>query len=188
MSRINTSIHQSLRLCAISLVTAALLGCNPRAIPTVIFPAKPEPAPEPAATAPAAEPPAPAAPQTISKTITIRLTADTNPDRAGQPSPLQVRVFLHSDAATIESASFEELFEFGNRTAISQPLFVRIIQPGSQLSFDIDIQPQHKVLAVAAAYREIGKAKWLQTVAVDRLADDSQEFVLSQYSVDMTDQ
>ena len=160
-------------LAAIFLITA----CNPRAIPTVIFPARPE-----------TENSAPAKQTAITKTISIRASETANPDLQGRPSPLQVRIFLHSDPAQIESASFEQLFEFGNLTSISDPLFVKILKPGSEERFDISIEPQHKVLAIAAAYRDIGRAKWLHTIAIDDPGKLSTDFILTEYSVDLANQ
>ncbi len=169
-------------MAVLQLITA----CNPRAIPTVIFPAKPQPQPQKPVSAPVQQPPV--QPKAVTKTVSVRASESANPDLQGRPSPLQIRIFLHSELAKFESASFEQLFEFGNLTSISQPLFVKIIKPGSEAQFDISVEPQHKVLAIAAAYRDIGKAKWLHTVATDDLNDISLDFILTEYSVDLANQ
>ena len=157
----------------LQLVTA----CNPRAIPTVIFPAKPQSS--------VLAQQGSVQPKAVIKTVSIRASESANPDLQGRPSPLQVRIFLHSEPAQFESTSFEQLFEFGNLTRISEPLFVKIIKPGTEAQFDISVESRHKMLAIAAAYRDIGKAKWLHTIATDDLNDTSLDFILTEYSVDL---
>jgi len=134
-------------------LAGTLMACNPKAIPTVIFPAKKEvstssPAPQ-------------------SAVINIFAQDEVNPDSNGTASPIQVRVFLASDEAAFTGVSFEELFEFGDRSYKDKPVIIETISPGTIASADFELSPEHKIIAVAAAFQDIGSAKWLEQISVE---------------------
>lgn len=152
-----------------------LSGCNPKAIPTVIFPAKPETAPEPVIPEP---PPAPG------KLIVNIFARDiVNPAPDGTASPVQVRVYLTDDAAVFDDVSFEQVFEFDDSKFDLKPKLTRIIAPGNISSEAFELTPELSTIAMAVAFRNIGRTEWLKLVRIDSSKSTSINFVLSDFTV-----
>ncbi|OED39506.1 type VI secretion system-associated lipoprotein [Chromatiales bacterium (ex Bugula neritina AB1)] len=165
------------QLSMVSLVTAALIttaGCNPGAIPSVIFPAKEK--------APAVEP-EPETPQSQFVTVNLFARDSINRDPDGVASPVRVRVFLTDDAAALANISFEQMFEFGDQGIGIKPVAVKTMRPGSLESVNLEVTPEHTTLAVGVAYRDIGRVEWLEKIDTTNLQTPVLNFILSEYSI-----
>ncbi|MEM7257308.1 MAG: type VI secretion system lipoprotein TssJ, partial [Pseudomonadota bacterium] len=144
-------------MCLKAMLLAFLLSaCNPKAIPTVIFPAKPE-VPEPA--------PVVAIPG--SATVNIFARDIVNPAPDGTASPVQVRIFLTDDAAVFDDVSFEQVFEFEGQSFDLAPKLTSMLTPGSLDSVVFDLEPEESTIAIAVAFRDIGRTEWLKLVRID---------------------
>lgn len=152
-----------------------LTGCNPKAIPTVIFPAKPE---EPAA------PPPVVAPTPGTATVNVFARDILNPAPNGSASPVQVRVFLTDDANIFDGVSFEQVFEFEGQTFDLKPRFTKTIQPGTLASARFDLTSNESIIAIAVAFRDIGRTEWLKLVRIDSTKSSSISFILSDFTVE----
>ncbi len=155
-----------------------LTACNPKAIPTVIFPAKPE--------APALPPPpAPVVvvPDPVTATVNVFARDIVNPDPDGNASPTQIRVYLVPDSTVFEGASFEQVFEFDGMTFDVKPKLIKTLRPGSLASVEFNVPPEQTIIAIAVAFRDIGRTEWLSQVKIDNSKSVSLNFVLSDFSV-----
>jgi type VI secretion system protein VasD len=105
-------------------------------------------------------PPPPPKPATLSLAITCG--ADQNPDAAGQPEPLAMRLYLLTDQAKFEHADFFALTErehatLGDDVVASEELLMR---PGEMRSIERTPKPGVQALGVAALFRDIDHATW----------------------------
>ena len=156
------------------LAVLFISGCNPKAIPTVIFPAKPE----------APEPPKPEPPKSVPASVNLLVRDNINPDTDGKVSPVQVRIFLADDSEAFKRPVFEQIFEFSGEQFNVKPLAVRTVRSGSVESIKLEIEPAHEVLAVAVGFRDISKAKWIEAVNLDIIKSSSFNFILSDNKID----
>ena len=159
---------------AIMLTVLFICGCNPKAIPTVIFPAKPE----------AAEPTKPESPKSVPASVNLLVSDNINQDSDGNVSPVQVRIFLTEDSEAFKRPAFEQIFEFSGEQFNTKPQSIRTVRAGSVESIELDIEADHEVLAVAVGFRDISKAKWLETVNLDVIKSSSFNFILSGDNID----
>jgi type VI secretion system protein VasD len=106
--------------------------------------------------APKAAPPVPAR-------LNVAARADVNPDEAGRPSPVVLRVYQLKDDAAFRNADFFALFDKEQAT-LAASLIDRqefVLAPGDQRNnLEYPISGEAKFLAVAAAYRDIRNADW----------------------------
>jgi type VI secretion system protein VasD len=96
-------------------------------------------------------------------TLTINGTADQNPDAAGRPSPVAVRVYQLSGTAKFEQADIfalkdNEAKTLGTEEAAGSLEF--LIAPGDTKTVKIDLKPMVSYIGVAVLYRDIDQAKW----------------------------
>jgi len=152
-----------------------ITACNPKAIPTVIFPAKPH----------TDKTPAPQTPAKIIGSATVNIFARDilNPAPDGTVSPVQVRVYLSEDDAIFDGVSFEKVFEFEGQTFDLKPKLTRTIQPGSLASVKLELANDETIIAIAVAFRDIGRTEWLKLVRIDSSKSTSISFVLSDFTV-----
>ena len=144
-----------------------LTGCNPKAIPTVIFPAKNEDkviAPAPLG-------------------INLLIRENINPDAYGNVSPAQVRVFLTEDKEEFSLATFEQVFEFDNQSLGVKPTTIKTVRSGTVESFEVQKKPEHRLLAVAVGYRDISRSKWIETVELNTHQATTINFIVSSDSI-----
>jgi type VI secretion system protein VasD len=96
-------------------------------------------------------------------TLTITGTADQNPDAAGRPSPVAVRVYQLSGTAKFEQADVfalkdNEAKTLGAEAAAASQEF--LIAPGDTKTVKIDLKPMVASIGVAVMYRDIDQAHW----------------------------
>src|ERR1700731_4905805 len=126
----------ALCLPAICLLAITLAGC---------FSKKPKPPPPP--------PPTKAA---------IVVARDVNPDSAGRPSPIVVRLYQLKEEGAFNSASYFALSDKEQAT-LGPSLESREeyeLQPGQTQELILKIPPEAGYLGVVAAYRDLNNSKW----------------------------
>ena len=120
----------------------------------------PEPAP-PALTIAAA------ADARVKAPMTIAAAADVNPDGAGRPSPVVVRVYqLRTDAA-FTSADFFALWDDAQKV-LGQELISRDqydLDPSEKQVIDVTVSGDTRFVGAIAAFRDIRNAQWRTAVA-----------------------
>lgn len=96
---------------------------------------------------------------------------------------MQVRVYLTDDEAIFDGISFEKVFEFEGQTFDLKPKLTRTIQPGSLASIKLELANDETIIAIAVAFRDIGRTEWLKLVRIDSTKSTSISFVLSDFTV-----
>jgi type VI secretion system protein VasD len=123
--------------------------------------------------APEAPPPAPAltiaaaADARVKAPMTIAASADVNPNDAGRPSPVIVRVYqLRADAA-FTNADFFALWD-DDQKVLGQELISRDqfdLDPSEKQVIDVTVSGDTRFVAAVAAFRDIRNAQWRAAVA-----------------------
>lgn len=126
-----------------------------------------------------APPPAPALPPiTIAappevKTkaaMTLMASADSNPDAAGRPSPVVVRVYQLKTDAAFKGADFFALFDDDEKVLgaelISRDEFV--LAPSERKTIDVSVSRDTRFVGALAAFRNIRNAEWRGLVPAPR--------------------
>lgn len=111
-------------------------------------------------------PPPPPAPTIVR--ITVNALAAVNPDHAGRPSPVVVRVYELKTTAAFDSADFFTLYGKEQAT-LGGDLNAKnefMLKPGDSRTVEQTVQPGTKFVAVVAAYRDIERSRWRASAAV----------------------
>jgi type VI secretion system protein VasD len=98
----------------------------------------------------------------------IKVDPTTNPDARGRPSPVVVRVYELKSVAAFNNADYFSLFEKEGET-LSGELVGREefeLNPSETRPYQRQLQPDSKFIGVAAAFRDLEKSRWRQTVPV----------------------
>jgi type VI secretion system protein VasD len=111
---------------------------------------------------------APAPPPPPVLTLTIKGTAEQNPDAAGRASPVAVRVYQLSGTAKFEQSDVfalkdNEAKTLGPEEATGSQEF--LIAPADSKTVTIDLKPMVSSIGIAVMYRDIDHAKWRATAA-----------------------
>ena len=96
----------------------------------------------------------------------ITAVADLNPDGAGRPSPVVVRVYELKTLSVFESADFYSLYEDEGAT-LGPDLIAReelVIRPGDEIEYYRVTDPLAQYLGVIAAFRDLENARWRSSV------------------------
>lgn len=119
------------------------------------------------AKAPVVEPPPPPPPPVVLE-LAVTARPDLNPDVAGRPSPVVLRVYQLADATPFTDADFFALWEHEAAT-LAGSLVRRqelVLAPGDRSSSRLQLEPGVRSVGVAAAFRDIRDARWRGVVAV----------------------
>ncbi len=107
-------------------------------------------------------PPPPPPPVVTTLQMSVVAAADVNPDARKRPSPVVVRVYALKSAAAFDSADFFSLFDKDTATLgadlVQKEEF--LMTPGQQKAFPFKFEPEVKVIAVMAAFRDLENARW----------------------------
>jgi len=98
----------------------------------------------------------------------INVDPNVNPDRAGRPSPIVVRIYELKSVAAFNGADFFALFD-NEGAALSGELVGREefqLQPGETRQYRRQLQPDTKFIGVVGAFRDLEQSRWRQTVPV----------------------
>jgi type VI secretion system protein VasD len=98
----------------------------------------------------------------------INVDPNVNPDRAGRPSPIVVRVYELKSVAAFNGADFFSLFD-NEQATLSGELIGREefqLQPAETRQYRRQLQPDTKFIGVVGAFRDLEQARWRQAVPV----------------------
>jgi type VI secretion system protein VasD len=101
--------------------------------------------------------------------MSVMAGADTNPDARKRPSPVVVRVYALKSSAAFDSADFFSLFDKDTATLgadlVQKEEF--LMTPGQQKALPFKFEPEVKVIAVMAAFRDLENARWRAVQVLD---------------------
>lgn len=95
----------------------------------------------------------------------IAATEDVNPNSAGRPSPIHVRIFQLKEDGAFMGADFWSLVDKEQET-LGSSLVQRLehdLAPGEAKEFELEIAPEARVLAVMAEFADYRNAQWRVT-------------------------
>ncbi len=98
----------------------------------------------------------------------INVDPNVNPDRAGRPSPIVVRVYELKSVAAFNGADFFALFD-NEQATLSGELVGREefqLQPAEKRQYQRQLQPETKFIGVVGAFRDLEQSRWRQAVPV----------------------
>ena len=95
-------------------------------------------------------------------TLTMIGSADQNPDAAGKPAPVAVRIYQLTQTAKFERADVFALTEheqqtLGQDNAGSQEF---VLSPGETQTKTFELKPGVQAIGVVVLYRDIDNAQW----------------------------
>jgi type VI secretion system protein VasD len=95
-------------------------------------------------------------------TLTMIGGADQNPDAAGQPAPVAVRIYQLTQTAKFERADVFALTEheqqtLGQDAAASQEI---VLSPGETQTTTFEPKPGVQAIGIVVLYRDIDAAQW----------------------------
>ena len=96
----------------------------------------------------------------------INVDPNVNPDRAGRPSPIVVRVYELKAVAAFNGADFFSLFD-NEQATLSGELVGREefqLQPAETRQYRRQLQPDTKFIGVVGAFRDLEQSRWRQAV------------------------
>jgi type VI secretion system protein VasD len=98
----------------------------------------------------------------------IKVDGRANPDASGRPSPVVVRVYELKSLAAFNNADFFALFEKEGETLGADLLGREEFQmdPGESRPYQRQLQPDTRFIGVAAAFRDLERARWRQASPV----------------------
>jgi type VI secretion system protein VasD len=94
--------------------------------------------------------------------MTVIAQPDVNPDAAGRPSPVVVRVYQLQQEAKFANADFFALFD-DEQQALGADLLARdeiTLAPGERKELQIAVKGEAKFVGAVAAYRDIRNSQW----------------------------
>jgi type VI secretion system protein VasD len=98
----------------------------------------------------------------------ITVDSNVNPDRAGRPSPIIVRIYELKSVAAFNGADFFALFE-NEQATLSGELVGREefqLQPAETRQYRRQLQPDTKFIGIVGAFRDLEQARWRLAVPV----------------------
>lgn len=108
-----------------------------------------------------------------SNSVALRATMDVqaavNPDSRGRPSPVVVRVYALKSLAAFNSASFFSLYGKDKETLGAELIDSEELQllPGEKRDFQREYSPESRYIGVFAAFRDVERAHWRDSIALD---------------------
>jgi type VI secretion system protein VasD len=102
------------------------------------------------------------APQPPVLALTIKAEADQNPDPAGHPTPVAIRIYELTATAAFERADVFALIDRQAETLGADYVASdeAIVAPGEKRSITRELKPNTHFIGVIALFREIDQATW----------------------------
>lgn len=92
-----------------------------------------------------------------------------NPNAAGEPSPVVIRIYELTDNRKFLSAEFFELFD--NDTAFLGEDYLGstelVIEPGTEIPYTREVSGDTRWVGVIAGFREVETANWRDSIKVE---------------------
>jgi type VI secretion system protein VasD len=98
----------------------------------------------------------------------IETSHDVNPDHAGRPSPVVVRVYQLRSPGPFLNADFFDLYDNANAT-LGQNLIIWEefeFKPGEAREYNTKFDIDTKYVGVIAAYRDLENSRWRELVTL----------------------
>lgn len=105
---------------------------------------------------------------TVDFNYSITASADINPDIAGRPSSVIVRIYQLSNKINFENSSYDALFE-SNHNALGTEYITLdeyLIDPNSRKEVELQISENAKYIGVVVGYRSTDLVTWRTVKAV----------------------
>ncbi|MBU3004989.1 type VI secretion system lipoprotein TssJ [Paraglaciecola arctica] len=92
----------------------------------------------------------------------ITASKDINPDIAGRPSSVIVRIYQLTNRINFENASYDELFESNHNALGTEYITLNeyLIDPGSKKEVELKISENAKYIGVVVGYRSTDMVTW----------------------------
>ncbi|MBR8129996.1 type VI secretion system lipoprotein TssJ [Burkholderia ambifaria] len=107
--------------------------------------------------------------------VDLAARAALNPDDAGRPTSVAVRVYQLKDRKMFDAASYDDLLK-NDRTVLAQDLqadMSAVVNPGASSSLSQPMQREAEYVAIVALYRVPGAAEdWKRVVEKKKLDPD----------------
>ena len=107
--------------------------------------------------------------------IDLIARAALNPDDAGRPTSVAVRVYQLKDRKMVDAASYDDLLK-NDRTILAQDLqggMSAVVNPGASSSLSQPMQRETEYVAIVALYRAPGAAEnWKRVIEKKKLDPD----------------
>lgn len=105
---------------------------------------------------------APPPPEPTVAEVTLRATADANPDQAGRASPTVVHLYALKPGAPFAIGGYDALTggQLGELSETMTRIGRLVIVPGEETSKSFELPDGTSDVGVTAAYRQIETAKW----------------------------
>jgi type VI secretion system protein VasD len=100
--------------------------------------------------------------------VTITTTPDINPDPAGRPSPVVLRVYQLTAGTKFQAADFFQLFDKESATLGPELLGSEevTVPPGSTREVTVALKPNAQLIGIAVSFRDIDRASWRALIDV----------------------
>jgi type VI secretion system protein VasD len=98
----------------------------------------------------------------VKATLTVAAAPDVNPNSAGRPSPVVVRIYQLRTDTLFRAADFGKLYS-EDQTILGQDLVRRddyTLMPLEQRTVEVELPDQARVVCALAAYQSISTAEW----------------------------
>jgi type VI secretion system protein VasD len=107
-------------------------------------------------------------PKPVSFGADITVSAGLNPDSNGRPSPMILGVYQLKSPDKFSNGDFFSVFD-PEGTALGDDLVRReqiTLQPGTDRSFETELEPQASFLGIVGAFSDIESAQWRSVVEI----------------------
>lgn len=100
--------------------------------------------------------------------LTVEASPEANPDPAGRPSPVVVRVYELTGSSSFEEGDFFQLFEQPEATLGSdlRDISDLVIAPGGRETLAKELSPDTRYIGILANFRDIDQAQWREGFVV----------------------
>lgn len=131
-------------------------------------------------------PPLPPPPPTVLN-LSLQASPDMNPDAAGQPKPLRVRVLRLAAVDSLAQADFHAL-DADPSAALGKALVGQeevVLVPGATVPLTAEFEADARFVAVVAAYYAVDRAQWRAWQPVPKQATTSLTATLGAAGLDL---
>lgn len=120
-------------------------------------------------------PPPPPPPPPTKVVLTITAAPDVNPNPLGRASPIDIRIYELKASTSFDNADYFSLWNKGSAALGSDLVKVTemMLSPGEVRVFQTQPPDGTNYLALAASYRDIGKAQWHMAIPIPQHQTDN---------------
>lgn len=104
----------------------------------------------------------------VAANVSLAAGEALNPDAAGRPSPIFLRIYVLRDAAPLMTADFDTLVT-SDQVLLAAVLLhsqTLMLRPGEQRLLELQLDPAARALAAVAEFRDPNNSTWRSSVAL----------------------